>query len=162
GTIFYVSIPVVKATTPVPESKSTSNTETSLPADLRCLLVDDNPINILYLQHILKKHISDIHTANDGLAAISKLEEFDFDIVLTDITMPGMNGIELLKHIRRQPAWQHIPVFAISADGTFTSRQTNPEFSFDGMIMKPFVERDLLNGINSALKRRQGAAIRST
>lgn len=161
GTVFYVSIPVMKLNSAAADNMGKEKPENriSLPADLSCLLVDDNPINILYLQHVLKKHISDIHTADNGLTAIKRLEEGDFRIVLTDITMPGMDGFELLRHIRRQAAWKDMLVFAISADSSLIGKQADPEYAFDGFVMKPFVEQDLVASIDAALKRRKTADI---
>jgi two-component system chemotaxis response regulator CheY len=86
----------------------------------------------------IKLPISNILEASDGAEALKLLEAHPVGLVLTDIKMPNMNGIELLRTVRASPQWHDIPVVMISAEGGETSVQDAIELGANSFILKPF------------------------
>lgn len=78
---------------------------------MKVLFVDDSKISRTSMKLLLKTEGYEVLDAEDGLDAVSKLKEtLDFNIIITDIEMPNMDGIELIQHIRQNPVYKKIPV----------------------------------------------------
>ena len=103
----------------------------------RVLVVDDLPANRAVIKAILKKlGIADVEQAEDGSAALDKLEKDSaFDIVLTDMWMPIMDGAELIRRIRADERLAKLKVCAITAD--VETRETYGKQGFDMLLLKP-------------------------
>jgi two-component system chemotaxis response regulator CheY len=86
----------------------------------------------------IKLPVNEILEAGDGVEALRLLEAHPVGLVLTDINMPKMNGIELLRAVRSSPQWHDIPVVMISAEGGETSVQDAIELGANSFILKPF------------------------
>jgi signal transduction histidine kinase/ActR/RegA family two-component response regulator len=111
-------------------------------ADMRILLVEDNAINQKVMLKMLRKlgHMAD--TAADGAEALRKLELQPYDIVLMDIQLPGMDGFEATKNIRK--LWQSGPmVIALTACALEGDKERCMEAGMDGYIAKPVKMNDL-------------------
>jgi len=109
------------------------------PRDL--LIVDDSiPVRKILMNSLsyIKLPINEILEAGDGVEALKLLEAHPVGLVLTDINMPKMNGIELLRAVRSSPQWHDIPVVMISAEGGETSVQDAIELGANSFILKPF------------------------
>ena len=85
---------------------------------LRVLLVEDAPFLRYAFGKLLRMHGYDIKEVNDGQEALESIADFRPDLVLTDLMMPVMGGVELIGHIRANPETAGIPVVAITADAT--------------------------------------------
>lgn len=126
----------------------------------RILLVDDNADMRRYLEELLKQHY-EVATANDGLAALSAIRESrantepGYDLVLTDVMMPAMDGFELLRSLRGNPATREIPVVLLSARAEEQSRLEGLDAGADDYLVKPFSARELLARVNTHLKLAQ-------
>jgi CheY-like chemotaxis protein len=112
--------------------------------------VDDSPVNRAVLKALLTRlGINDIELAEDGKAALEKLEaDPAFDLVLSDMWMPVMDGAELVKRIRADGRLAHLKVCSITAD--VEARMTYREQGFDMLLLKPVtIEKmtDLLNDL---------------
>ena len=108
----------------------------------RVLLVDDNLINVMVGKQILEKEALKVAVAHDGLTAVNKVKEQDFDIVLMDIQMPIMDGYDATKEIRKfNPK---IPILALSANVFAEVKDKINECGMNGFIFKPFTPNDLL------------------
>ncbi len=107
-----------------------------LPHKLRILLVDDVPMNLKVLQAMLRKINAESVCAASGAEAVEILSrERNFDFLLTDLWMPGMNGEQLAKHIHSQDELRNIVVIAVTAD---TEAQNNFSMNhFDDVLSKP-------------------------
>jgi signal transduction histidine kinase len=112
---------------------------------IKVLLVDDNLINVMVGKQILEKEKLKVEIANDGLIAVKKVKEQDFDIVLMDIQMPIMDGYKASKEIRKFNT--KIPILAISANVFIEVRDKIDECGMNGFIFKPFTPEDLLSQI---------------
>jgi PAS domain S-box-containing protein len=106
---------------------------------LRILLAEDNPINQKLAVRLLEKHGHRITVANNGREAVEFLAEGEFDLVLMDMQMPEMDGIEATQHIRQKEAGggERIPIIAMTANVMPEDRQRCLEAGMDGYVSKP-------------------------
>ena len=110
------------------------------PAGLKVLLAEDNPINALLTRELLRRRGHQVTAVTSGEAAVKAMEEDVFDLLLTDIHMPGMDGIEAAKAIRRNEASSsrpRTPIVALTADALETGRRACREAGMDGFLTKP-------------------------
>jgi putative two-component system response regulator len=119
-----------------------------LKTNLRVLAVDDDLINLKLLKSMLKKSefISEVVEARNGADAIAVLKtQFDIDIVLLDIIMPVMGGIEMLKVMRADEELRGLPVIVLTTDETKKAEAL--ECGANDFLMKPIRERDVMQKI---------------
>lgn len=102
----------------------------------RVLIVDDSPLNIQLILHILKPFHLSLSTASDGLDALDHLSEQECDLVFMDVHMPGMDGIEATRQIRMQEI--PIPIIALTADSSLETQVMILDAGFDALLIKPF------------------------
>lgn len=110
------------------------------------LVVDDNSINQLIVKHSLAKLGATTAQATDGLEAIEKLQANNFDLVLMDIQMPGMDGYETTRFIRNQLK-SNIPIIAMTAFALQGEDEKCLECGMNGYVAKPFTIETLAASI---------------
>lgn len=114
-------------------------------------LVEDNPDNRLLVQAMLGD-IFEIVEYESGEAAVAGLVENKPDLVLLDISMPGMDGPEVLSYIRSVESLQGLPVIALTAHAMDSDREKYLQMGFDHYLTKPILDEDvLIDAINSLL-----------
>ncbi|MBU0675163.1 MAG: response regulator [Proteobacteria bacterium] len=119
-----------------------------LPEKLSVLLVDDEEINRILVVGLLQLEGWSVHEATNGQQALSALAEKDFDLVLMDIEMPGMDGFETTRRIREQEDDNHhLMVIAMTAHAVQGYRERCLAAGMDDYITKPFEINDLLETI---------------
>jgi len=112
------------------------------PARIAVLLVDDVRLNLQVLAAICKKiGMTDIVSVSSGEKALAELRRRKFDLVLTDLWMPGMSGADLCNAIRSDPELASIPVVAVTAD--IEAKSSFPDAAFSGLLLKPISIRAL-------------------
>ncbi len=116
----------------------------------RILVVDDDLRLHDLLQSYLAQNGFEVERALDGLSALSKLEAGTFDAVLLDVMMPGMDGLEVCRRIRKK---SDIPVVMLTARGDETDRIVGLEIGADDYLPKPFNPRELLARLKAILRR---------
>ena len=101
------------------------------------LVVDDVPVNLMVEQALLRRAgVAEIVTAGSGAAALETLAAHGaFDLVLTDLWMPEMDGYELCAKLRADRRWKALPVYAVTAD--VEARKGVADRGFDGILLKP-------------------------
>lgn len=104
---------------------------------LDVLLVDDDTDMLFLLSRALARHGARVETASDGIAALKKFEQQNFPIVVTDINMPGMSGLELLRHIKKIYHKPPPVVMMITAYGDAENFNTARELGADDFLTKP-------------------------
>ena len=106
---------------------------------LRVLVAEDNPVNQELVLHLLERRGHSAIVAENGKQAIAALEKHKFDLVVMDIQMPEMGGIEATEEIRRKEKSDggHIPIFAMTAHAMPGDRERCLEAGMDGYIPKP-------------------------
>lgn len=120
------------------------------------MVVDDSLSNRRALEQILVDVGFKVRTAHDGVEAAELLAHFRPAVVLTDLEMPRMNGIELAAHIRAQPQCKNLPVIMITSRTTQRHRKLAEDAGVDFYLTKPVREDDLLDRINGFLTPARG------
>ena len=116
----------------------------------RILLVDDEPLITDSLSYSLKREGFEVKAVGDGEQAMKEIGDFDPDLVVLDIMLPGMNGLEVCRRIRANKA---TPVIMLTARGEELDRILGLEVGADDYLAKPFSFRELLARIRSILRR---------
>ncbi|MBM3320306.1 MAG: response regulator [Candidatus Eisenbacteria bacterium] len=117
---------------------------------LRVLVVDDDPVVRMLVRQILKRVRSVVETASSGVDALDLLEREPFDLVVTDIEMPGIDGIALARFVRnpRSNVRSHdLPILALTALGGEEMRARCMDAGMNEFIVKPIRVRELLGAI---------------
>ena len=104
---------------------------------LRVLLVDDNPDTVTTLALLAKESGYDVRTAHDGSAGVETAGEYRPNVVLLEIGLPGINGFEVAKRLREQPALRDAVLVAITGYGAPSDRQRSLGAGFDHHLIKP-------------------------
>lgn len=109
------------------------------------LLVEDNPTNIEVAVSMLEARGAEVAIATSGQGALDVLHELGpfYNLVLMDVQMPGMDGLEATRHIRANPQWSDLPVVAMTANAREEDRRQCEQAGMVGFISKP-IERDEL------------------
>lgn len=119
------------------------NAQTQNLAGAKILLVEDNPINQMVATEILTSADMVIHKAGNGHEAIEILKEMEFDAVLMDIQMPGMDGIEATGIIRNELHLKHLPIIAMTANAMSGDREKCISAGMNDYISKPIESRQI-------------------
>ncbi|MEO5674143.1 MAG: ATP-binding protein [Chitinophagales bacterium] len=127
------------------------------------LIADDEEMNVMLCKTILEKWGMKTICVHDGSEALEKFNTTGFDVVLLDVQMPLMSGIEVAKKIRSSadPAKRNIPLIALTANVYSTQQAEMQSAGFSEVIFKPFKERELLESMKKLLLNRQGSGIQS-
>ena len=116
----------------------------ALRADARVLLVEDNEINRVVARELLAGLNLRVSVAEGGLQAIERISRERFDLVLMDIQMPGLDGIETTRRLRSLPGGAHTPIVALTAHAMIGDRQRFIDAGMDDYLAKPIEESELL------------------
>jgi CheY-like chemotaxis protein len=116
----------------------------------RIAVVEDNTDNRLLVRTLLEDHF-DLVEFETGLDAVAGLLQAEPNLVLLDISLPGMDGAEVLRWIRTQAGLSSVPVVALTAHAMAGDRETFMAMGFDEYLSKPIVDEDLLLGTLSRL-----------
>jgi CheY-like chemotaxis protein len=130
-------------------------------AVLRVLVAEDNAVNQRLAARMLEKRGHRVSMTANGVEAVEALANGNFDIVLMDIQMPEMDGLEATAEIRRREergGGTHIPIIALTANAMKGDRERCLAAGMDGYLSKPIVPRELDELLEAYLKRRIGTA----
>jgi signal transduction histidine kinase/CheY-like chemotaxis protein/HPt (histidine-containing phosphotransfer) domain-containing protein len=154
GSTFRVTLPCeatpIAAKAPAPR-KETRNEASPSRAVTRLLLVEDNLVNQTVVLAILKKKGYRIDVANDGREALDKLNAADYDLVLMDVQMPVLDGLETTRLIRREKRWDRLPIIAMTAHAMNGDRERCLQSGMTAYISKPVQPSHLISTIESQL-----------
>jgi CheY-like chemotaxis protein len=117
------------------------------------LIVDDEPDNVGVAAKVLTFNGATVRTANDGIEGMACLRERLPSFVLLDLSMPNMDGWEMLRHIRADPQFDHLIVIAVTAHAMVGDEERTLEAGFDGYISKPFRLVDFLPQIKQFVQQ---------
>lgn len=116
----------------------------------RVLLVEDSRAMRAYVSAILEAHAFEVEEAENGFEALRRLPREQFDVVVADVNMPDVNGIELTRFVRRGPHHANVAVLVISTDAASHDVERALAAGANGFLAKPFTEQQLLDAIASA------------
>ena len=115
------------------------------------LVVDDAPLNRKLIRTILAKRKIRVLEAGDAERAFELIKERHPDLVLMDLQLPGMNGLEATRALKSDPATNDIPVVILSAGSVSEDDLEMREAGCAGLILKPFGAEEFLNTVSSLL-----------
>ena len=117
------------------------------------LIVDDEPDLVELLSYNLKKEGFTVTSAVDGEEALLMLKKSTFSLILLDLMLPGIQGLELCRILRQNQKTEHIPIIMITAKGEETDKILGLETGADDYITKPFSPKELIARVNAVLRR---------
>src|SRR5512143_3425955 len=120
----------------------------------KILIIDDEPSITKLVSAYLKPEGYEIHTASDGPSGLKAARAFKPDLVLLDIMLPGMDGLELLTRLRRE---SQVYVILLTARTEETDKIVGLSVGADDYVTKPFSPRELTARVKAALRRLQAA-----
>ena len=143
-------------------SRAQSDIQTVLATNLHILVAEDNAINQLLFQTQLESLGYRCTLVGDGLEALSALENTQYDLLLTDISMPNLGGLELTKKIRSgesalKEKGVHMPIVACSANAMNDDQVSGIDAGVDAYLTKPFQKAQLADVLHSAFSAKQSA-----
>lgn len=127
----------------------------------KILVVDDEPDAIELIEFNLKGAGFDVAAAADGNEALRKAKAIAPDLILLDLMLPEVDGLEVCKILRRDPATSAIPIVMLTAKAGELDRVLGLELGADDYVTKPFSPRELLLRVKNLLKRRNGTEQKS-
>jgi two-component system chemotaxis response regulator CheY len=121
---------------------------------MKILVVDDFSTMRRIIKNLLRDlGFANIQEADDGNTALPMLKQGDFDFVVTDWNMPGMQGIDLLKAIRADASLKHIPVLMVTAEAKKEQIVAAAQAGVNGYVIKPFTAATLKEKLAKIFER---------
>jgi signal transduction histidine kinase/CheY-like chemotaxis protein len=154
GSSFKVTLPFRKVSTEVVLSKNKKfNMEDEFLSGKKILLADDDEHNRILMNKIMNDWKADFHQAENGQLALKELNKTKFDLVLLDIQMPEMNGVEIIRHIRSDENGinRNTPFLCITANAIKSDINKYLKSGFDDYVIKPCREIELYNKLCNIL-----------
>lgn len=124
--------------------------------DMRALLVDDDRDLARLLHDYLGPHGVDLEHVETGAVALDRLDARAYDVVLLDVMLPGADGFEVCRRIRRK---FEVPIVMLTARGEDTDRIVGLELGADDYVPKPFNPRELLARVRAVMRRARPGAV---
>jgi signal transduction histidine kinase/CheY-like chemotaxis protein len=149
GTDFYLTLDFVKAKKAQSE-RSPKTPEIDHLNDIRILTIDDNPFNLDLSKSILELHGGTVDQALSAKAGLKLLESNSYDVIISDIHMPEMDGFQFAEEVKNMES--KIPIIGCTADVFEETRNRSKEVGMSYLITKPFEIDDLIKKIHTALK----------
>jgi two-component system chemotaxis response regulator CheY len=117
------------------------------------MLVDDSATILLTISSILGKAGYNVEKAANAEEALQKFAAgVDIDLLITDLNMPGMDGIELIREVRKLPTYKFVPILFLSTESQQSRKQEAKAAGASGWIVKPATTDELLNTIKRVIK----------
>ena len=161
GSRFMVRLPLLRETGPLSLAGSALSTAVKLNVAPRTsfLIVDDSEDTIRMLDQLLKLSGANVATARNGADALRLASENEFDVILSDISMPGMDGFEFLQRLRQINGQQHVPVIAITGFGRSDDIERARTAGFYSHLTKPLNIQALAEILDQLTRHRRGRGV---
>jgi two-component system phosphate regulon response regulator PhoB len=124
-----------------------------VPGNPKVLVIDDEPTILELLRINFEMGGFEVVSAADGNAGLTKARDHQPDLVVSDIMMPGLDGLEVLKRLRTDPSTADLPVILLSAKAQKADVQRGFELGADDYVTKPFDPLELLDRVNAVLAK---------
>lgn len=155
GTEFLVRLPGL-ADAPAEEEARPAPRPGPEPASLRVLLVEDNPAAAEGLRDLLSLWGHEVSFAPDGEAALQAVDGTPPDVVLLDLGLPGIDGFEVARRLRRRPGFESVLLVAVTGYGQERDRQRTQEAGFDLHLLKPVAPEELKRLLHAVVREVPG------
>ncbi len=117
----------------------------------KVLIVEDNKTQRHFLRELLAANAFEVRTARDGVDALEQIQRDRPDVVILDVVMPRLNGYEVCRQIKRDPATQTLPVIFCSSNAGLSDRYWGAKLGAIAYVSKPFQPQELLDAIHKGL-----------
>jgi DNA-binding response OmpR family regulator len=114
----------------------------------RILIVEDEPNIVESLSFILRRAGFEVDTVTDGIEALDRVRRQSLSVLILDIMLPGMNGLDVLKAIRSDHALAALPVIVLTAKGQADDRRTAEAIGASAFITKPFSNAEVVEHVS--------------
>lgn len=121
----------------------------------KVLVVDDEPNIVLSLEFLMEQAGFEVVTAEDGEQALEQVTNTSPDLLLLDISLPGMSGFDVLERLRGQEATAQLPIIMLTAHGRDVEREKGMALGADDYITKPFSTQSLVEKVKALLTEEQ-------
>jgi len=120
----------------------------------RVLIVEDSAMTRNMLRAVVED-VDDFETieAANGLEALKLLPSYDFSLIITDINMPDINGLELISFAKGDPRFKDIPLIIVSTEKSENDRKRGMKMGADAYLTKPFTPEEVQNSIHELLNK---------
>jgi len=159
GATFWCELSMEVAGTPAsalaaePPAAAAADSGPSGAKGSRLLVVDDNDVNLMIAKEILSNAGMVVETAVNGEQALSKLRDGAYDLVLMDLQMPQMDGLQATRALREQPGHRATPVVGLTASAMLSERDDCLAAGMNDVLTKPYEPRHLVEVVESWLRR---------
>lgn len=116
------------------------------------LYIEDNPLNMRLVRRMLASFGYDIAEAPDAKSGMKRIEEKRPDLILVDVNLPGIDGLELTRRLKTDPHTANIPIVALTANAMHGDRELCLQAGCDGYIAKPVSRMELKNVVKQYLQ----------
>jgi signal transduction histidine kinase/ActR/RegA family two-component response regulator len=155
GSLFWLEIPLTPTAAPLSIHPTTASNGNGKPKHF--LIVDDHPVNLMVAKRMVEKSWPQarVDTQNSGEAALRFIQEHDVDMVLMDMFMPDMDGMEVTRAIRMLPAPKNaLPVLGLTASSNASDHAQCMAAGMNGMVFKPLESQALEKGVALAMQHK--------
>ena len=132
------------------ESWSFQATTSGIPAGMTVVVVEDNADSLEMLCSMLKLAGATCHSAGDGRSALALVDKVSPDVVILDVGLPHLDGLEVARRIRSNPRHAGVRLIALTGYGLASDRQATAKAGFDHHLVKPVQPADLFKAISDA------------
>lgn len=119
----------------------------------KILLIEDDKDIVELLKHYLEKETFALKAAADGFSGVRKAKAENFDLIILDIMLPEMDGLEVCKELRGDPKTEGIPIIMLTAKTEETDKIVGLELGADDYVTKPFSPKELVARVKALLRR---------
>jgi DNA-binding response OmpR family regulator len=119
----------------------------------KILIIEDDKDIVELLNHYLEKENFVLKDALDGSSGLTKAKSENFDLIILDIMLPEMDGLEVCKELRSDPKTKSVPIIMLTAKGEESDKIVGLELGADDYVTKPFSPKELVARVKSLLRR---------
>jgi len=119
----------------------------------KILVVDDEPVSLMLLDTMLSRSNFSVSTALSAMDALEQLNKAPFDLMILDLLMPDMDGLTLLKQLRDDPKFEHLPIIVFTAISQNRIRQEAFQNGATTFLTKPVSSRELTRVVNKYVQQ---------
>ena len=127
----------------------------------KLLIIEDERDIVQALEYNLKKEGYSVSKAYDGIQGLKLIKDLSPDLIILDLMLPGVDGLEICRQVKKDPKTENLPVIMLTAKGAEADKVVGLEVGADDYIVKPFSMRELIARVRAVLKR-YGKKIKET